>query len=580
MKHTAFYDGRIKFLAMAVLVLMALFVMRLFYLQVIQHDMYTALAQSEQLRRLEVPAERGEIYAMNHDQPVKLVLNENVYTVFADPKVVKDKQKIADVLARIAGGEARPNIKKILDSAKEESRYEILARNVTRKQAELIKKEELSGIGFQQETRRVYPEGQLAAQTLGFVNAEGEGQYGIEQSLNDRLTGKDGMLQTVADVSNVPLTIGKDNIRVEPQNGEDVVLSIDRNVQSYVEDTLKTGLEKAGAKTGSVIVMNPRTGHVLAMANYPTYNPNEYNKVTDAAAFTNGTISLAFEPASVIKTIMMATGIDQGVINRGTTYTNTDSVQIEDATINNALKGMTGTRTMQEAYNWSLNTGTVFAAQQLGGGRINDKARRIMYEYYHDRFGLGEATGIELAGESDGRVVSPDETEGNAVRYSNMTFGQGLNITMVQVAAAFSSIVNGGEYYKPTVLAGKMEDGVYKPSADPSALRQTVSAATSAEMRKMAVEGRKAFFESKRDREGYTIGGKTGTSQQIQNGKYVFNETIGTYLGFGGTTDPEYVIMVQVAAPNKKMEGGIHAGPIFTDISNWLIDYLKLQPKE
>lgn len=580
MKHTAFYDGRIKFLAGGVLLLMAVFVLRLFYLQVIQHDMYTALAQTEQLRRLEVPAKRGEIYAMNHDQPVKLVLNENVYTVFADPKVVRDKQKIADVLTRIAGGEARPNIKKILDSAKEESRYEILARNVTRKQAELIKKEELAGIGFQQETRRVYPEGQLAAQTLGFVNAEGKGQYGVEQSLNARLTGKDGMLQTVADVSNVPLTIGKDNIRVEPQNGEDVVLSIDRNVQSYVEDTLKKGLEKAGAKTGSVMVMNPRTGHVLAMANYPTYDPNEYNKVTDAAAFTNGTISLAFEPASVIKTIMMATGIDRGVINRGTTYTNTDSVQIEDATINNALKGMTGTRTMQEAYNWSLNTGTVFAAQQLGGGRINDKARRIMYEYYHDRFGLGEATGIELAGESDGRVVSPDETEGNAVRYSNMTFGQGLNITMVQVAAAFSSIVNGGEYHKPTVLAGKMEDGTYIPNGDPAAVRQTVTAATSAEMREMAVEGRKSLFDSKRDRGGYTIGGKTGTSQQIQNGKYVFNETIGTYLGFGGTIDPEYVIMVQVAAPNKKMEGGIHAGPIFTDISNWLIDYLKLQPKE
>ncbi len=581
MKYTGFSDDRVKLFSIALIILMGLFVLRLFYLQVIMHDEYTQLARAEQQRRLVIPAERGEIYALTHNQPVKLVLNQAVYTIFADPQVVEDKDKVIDVISRVAGGEMVDKAREVLKNASDESRYVILAKGVTRKQAELIKKETLAGVGAQTETRRVYPEGGLASQTLGFVNAEGMGQYGIEQSLNDRLTGKDGLLQAVTDVSNVPLSIGKDNINIEPQDGEDIVLSIDRNIQSYVEDTLKKGLEKAGAKTGSAVVMNPRTGQVMAMANYPTYNPAEFFKVTDVQAFTNGVVSSPYEPASVLKTLLFATAIDQGAVNRMTPYVNTDSVRVDDAVINNALKGMTGTRTMQEAYNWSLNTGSVYAAQQLGGGRINDKARKIMYEYYHDRFGLGETTGVEVFGEQSGYVVEPNAAsgEGNAVRYSNMTFGQGLDVTMIQVCSAFVSIINGGNYYKPTVLAGTVDNGVYKPDTKPQPERRTISQATSDEMVKMAMEGRKAFYDSKRDRSGYMVGGKTGTSQQIQNGKYVFNETVGTYLGFGGDTEAKYVIMVQVAAPDKKLEGGIHAGPIFTDISNWMIDYLKLQPQ-
>lgn len=577
MKHETFHDGRIKLISAILLALMALFVLRLFYMQVIQHSKYEEMARVEQQKRLELPAERGEIYAMNGDEPVRLVLNEVVYTVFGDPQMVKDKQKIITTLSQVAGGEMRDNASGLLDM--KDTRYQILARSVTRKQAEMIKQEELAGIGFQKETRRVYPEGALAAQTLGFVNAEGVGQYGIEQYMDDRLKGEDGLLQSVTDVSNVPLSVGKNNIFKAAQDGDNIVLSIDRNVQSFTEDALRKGLEKAGAKTGSAVVMNPQNGQILAMANYPTYKPAEYYKVEDAAAFTNGVISTPYEPASVIKSFMLAAAFDQNAVSRTTTYTNTDSVQIGDAVINNALKGMTGTRSMQEAYNWSLNTGTVFAAQQLGGGQINQKAREIMYEYYHDRFGMGEQTGVEISGEASGHIVPPNVIEGNAVRYSNMTFGQGLDVTMLQVSAAFGSAVNGGQYYKPTVLAGEIIDEAFVPNDTPDAIRTTVSAETARQVREMAMEGRKAFFGSADDKQGYMIGGKTGTSQQIKNGKYVFNETVGSYLGFGGDSVPKYVIMVQVAAPDKKMEGGLHAGPIFTEISNWMIDYLKLQPQ-
>ena len=568
--------SRSKILAAVLIGVVAIFVVRLFYLQVIEHGKYAALADNAQLKRLEIPAKRGEIYTMDGSTPTKLVLNQAVYTLFADPQTVGDTAKIKDVIQRVAGGNLRPGIDDML--ANKQSRYQILAKGLSRTQADLIKKESLAGIGFQEETQRVYPEGQLAAQTLGFVNAEGKGQYGIEGKLNDRLTGSPGLLQSVTDISNVPLTIGDRNINKPPKNGENIVLSIDRNVQSYAESALVKGLEKAGATKGSVIVMDPQTGKVMAMANYPTYNPTEFTKVQDGADFTNATVSVPYEPASVLKTFTMAAGIDQGVMTADTTFVNTDTIRIEDRVINNALKGHRGTLTMQQALNWSLNTGTVEMAQRMGGGSINREARDTLYAYYHDRFGLGQLTGIEVSGETKGNVISPAEQEGNAVRYANMTFGQGLDVTMVQVAAGFSSIVNGGHYYKPTVLNGVVQPNGTFMQYQVSTPRTTIKASTSTQMRDMTIEARKSFFVNQ-DREGYMIGGKTGTSETLINGKYVKNQTIGSYLGFGGDDAPRYVIMVQVSADGKNLEGGIHAGPIFTDISNWMIDYLKLQPK-
>jgi len=560
---------------------MAVFVVRLFYLQVIQHDYYVAEANKEQMKQLVIPAKRGEIYAMDGGKPAKIVLNETVYTVFADPKVVDKPQEVVDLVRRVAGGNAQPNLEELLD--RKESRYQVLAKKVSRKQAEMMKESHLKGIGFQQETQRVYPEGQMASQTLGFVDAEGKGRYGIEQALNQRLTGADGLLQSVTDISNVPLTIGDKNINKPAKNGDNIVLTVDRNVQAYSEKALAEGMKKSGATHGSVMVMDPQSGKVLAMANLPTYNPGEYTKVQDIAAFNNGTINAPYEPGSDIKTLTMATGLDRGVIQPDSTYNNTDSIKVEDRTISNATKGQTGVITMQHALNYSLNTALVTVAQRLGDGKnITREARDIMYEYFHDKLGLGELTGIELAGEVAGTVISPKEADGNAVRYSNMAFGQGLDVTMVQVCTAFSTIINGGTRYQPTVIAGVMsDDGKSFTKAAPKEPRfGVIGDEASTKVRKMIHDARSAFYAAQ-DRKGYYIGGKTGTSQTIRDGKYVDDETIGTYLGYGGSSGdhPEYVIMVQVSAEKKQLAGAQDAMPIFTDISNWMIDYLKLQPK-
>ncbi len=570
--------GRARLLALLTLGVIAVFIVRLFYLQVVQHDYYVRMANSEQLKQLVIPAKRGEIYALDQGKPVRLVLNQAVYTIFADPKIITKPKEVVEIVERVAGGNAKPNLSQLL--LNKESRYQVLATEVTRKQAELIKQAGLRGIGFQEGTMRVYPEGQLAGQTLGFVDADGKGQYGVEGKMNSRLAGEDGLLQSVTDISNVPLTIGDNNINRPPKNGDNIVLTIDRNIQTYTEQALANGLEKSGAKKGSVIVMDPETGAVIAMANLPTYKPAEYNKVQDIAAFNNPAISSQYEPGSVIKTLTMATGVDQGVVRPDSTYNNTDFIKIDDTTITNATKGQTGTITFQHALNYSLNTGFVTVAQRLGNGKtITLKARQTMYKYFYDRFRLGRLTGIELSGEAAGIIVSPDDPSGAAVRYSNMAFGQGMDVTMVQVAAAFSSIINGGTYHPPTIIAGKVgDDGEFTKETAKPAIPDVISESTSDTMRDMVVKARAAFYAGS-DKQGYQIGGKTGTSQAIKNGKYVFSETVGTYLGFGGDDKPRYVIMVQVSGDDMVLEGNKHAMPVFTDISNWMIDYLQLQPR-
>lgn len=573
--------SRTGWLAIVLLVAMAAFVLRLFYLQILQHGMYTELARASQQRQFIIPAERGKIYMMDGQALAPVVLNRMIYTVIADPQAVEDNErsKIITSLKEIAGGEMVHHAEAKLNNKK--SRYEVLARNISRTQAEKLRNKNFAGMLYQQGSIRDYPENGLGAHVLGFVNAAGDGQYGVEGALEKRLKGQNGLLQAVTDVRNVPLTVGKDNIRIEAKAGENLALTVDRNIQSYTESALKNGVEAARATEGSVIVMNPNNGRVLAMANYPSYNPAEYAKQTNAAVFMNNVTMTPFEPGSIIKSFSFAAAIDKGAVTPSTVYNNTDCIKVADRTMCNALRGLNGPISIQGAFNNSLNVGTITAVRRLGNGsQINLPARQTLYDYYHDRFGFGQATGIEL-NEAAGYVYPPDSAEGNEVRYSAMTYGQSMSLTMVQVAAGFSSIVNGGQYYRPVIVSGSVDkNGKIHPSEN-KALRQTVSAGTSSQMRSMLATARGSSFLSKNDKPGYEIGGKTGTSEAVVSGHYSQKETIATYIGYGGANRAEYVIMVRVAAPGRgiNLQGNYHAGPIFTDISNWMIDYMKLAPK-
>ena len=561
-----------------------LIVARMYDLQIISHQKYVDLAMSQQTMQNTIFAKRGEIYMMDGDNTTPVVMNEKVYTISVDPfllrseggKELKEDEAKIDQLVQ---GYAVNTWDKVF--ANEASRYAVIAKNVPYERAKQIKEAKITGVYAQGSTKRVYPEGDLAAQVLGFVNADGKGQYGIEGSLNKELTGVNGILKTVKDVNNIPLTIGKNNVRVPAQDGKNVVLSIDRNIQKKTEDAIKATIEKFHVTNASAVVMNPRNGQILAMAGTPTYNPAEYAKVTDARAFQTDVTMSAFNPASVCKTFALAAAVDSGVMTPETTYNNTDLVTIDGWPIQNAIKGHTGIISMQEVLTYSLNTGSIQALRLLGGSEteITYQGKEKLYDYYYNRFGLGKYTGIELA-ESKGTVIPPTDIDGTNARYANMTFGQSLDLTMIQVATAFSAVVNGGDYYTPTLVAGEIKNGEFVRDVLKDRDHQAIEASTSETMRKMLHTARLVFSNVKYYDEGVYVGGKTGTAQVVKNGKYTFDETIATYIGYGARSEtdyPEYVIMTKVWEDNRRLDGGMNAKPIFDEISQFMVNYLKMR---
>lgn len=561
-----------------------LIVARMYDLQIISHQKYVDLAMSQQTMQNTIFAKRGEIYMMDGDNTTPVVMNEKVYTISVDPFLLRSEggQELKEDEAKIdqlVQGYAVNTWDKVF--ANEASRYAVIAKNVPYERAKQIKEAKITGVYAQGSTKRVYPEGDLAAQVLGFVNADGKGQYGIEGSLNKELTGVNGILKTVKDVNNIPLTIGKNNVRVPAQDGKNVVLSIDRNIQKKTEDAIKATIEKFHVTNASAVVMNPRNGQILAMAGTPTYNPAEYAKVTDARAFQTDVTMSAFNPASVCKTFALAAAVDSGVMTPETTYNNTDLVTIDGWPIQNAIKGHTGNISMQEVLTYSLNTGSIQALRLLGGSEteITYQGKEKLYDYYYNKFGLGKYTGIELA-ESKGTVIPPTDIDGTNARYANMTFGQSLDLTMIQVATAFSAVVNGGDYYTPTLVAGEIKNGEFVRDVLKERDHQAIESSTSETMRKMLHTARLVFPNVKYYDEGVYVGGKTGTAQVVKNGKYTFDETIATYIGYGARSEtdyPEYVIMTKVWEDNRRLDGGMNAKPIFDEISQFMVNYLKMR---
>ena len=561
-----------------------LIVARMYNLQIISHQKYVDLAMSQQTMQNTIFAKRGEIYMMDGDNTTPVVMNEKVYTISVDPFLLRSEggQELKEDEAKIdqlVQGYAVNTWDKVF--ANEASRYAVIAKNVPYERAKQIKEAKITGVYAQGSTKRVYPEGDLAAQVLGFVNADGKGQYGIEGSLNKELTGVNGILKTVKDVNNIPLTIGKNNVRVPAQDGKNVVLSIDRNIQKKTEDAIKATIEKFHVTNASAVVMNPRNGQILAMAGTPTYNPAEYAKVTDARAFQTDVTMSAFNPASVCKTFALAAAVDSGVMTPETTYNNTDLVTIDGWPIQNAIKGHTGNISMQEVLTYSLNTGSIQALRLLGGSEteITYQGKEKLYDYYYNKFGLGKYTGIELA-ESKGTVIPPTDIDGTNARYANMTFGQSLDLTMIQVATAFSAVVNGGDYYTPTLVAGEIKNGEFVRDTLKERDHQAIESSTSETMRKMLHTARLVFPNVKYYDEGVYVGGKTGTAQVVKNGKYTFDETIATYIGYGARSEtdyPEYVIMTKVWEDNRRLDGGMNAKPIFDEISQFMVNYLKMR---
>lgn len=554
---------------------MAIFLVRLFYLQVIRHDHYKTAALSDQLKQYEVPATRGTILAYDVDKTIPIVLNEELYTLYADPSFIKDAPQVARDVAGIIGGDSTAYEKLM---RVEGSRYQILAKKLTEEQKDKVAKLEHPGLGTQQQDYRTYPQGTLASQVLGFVNAEGKGSYGIEQALNDKLKGQPGELKAITDVRGVPLAASGSNLQKPAVPGDDIVLTLDIAMQKQVELLLESGLKRAQSQKGSAVVMDVKTGAVKAMANFPSYDPAKYSEVENAELFSNNAVARPLEVGSIMKVLTTTAAMDVGAVDPNGSYYDPGGWKIDDFTITNVEgSGGPGTRPVLDILYMSLNTGATWELMQMGGGKINEKARTIWHDYMVNRYFFGRETGIEQGYEASGYVPKPgDNGAGINLTYANTSFGQAMTATPVQMAAAMSAVLNGGTYHKPYLIDGVVQaDGSVKKAA-PKVVRKNIVSQKSVDnitnMMQIVAEGR--IRNPKFDTTRYSVGGKTGTAQVAKpSGGYYTDKFHGTYLGFVGGNKPEYVIVVFVEDPKiPGYAGSAAAQPIFADIGHMLIN--------
>ena len=547
---------------------------RLFYIQVIEHDQWETMASGIQSQKSIIHPNRGEIYTRLGSDTAPLVLNETIYLIFADPQQIESAEEVYNKIYAIVGDQMEVALEDLGDKS---SQYVVLARNLNNTQKNQIKDLELDGVGTQRSNRRFYPENSMLARTLGFVNTEGEGQYGIEGEFDEVLKGKPGLLTGMTDVSGTFLPTSQYYTRVPSEDGESLVLTFDRNIQYAAESILSDGLKNVGATTGSIVVMDPQDGAIKAMASFPSYSPEEYGKVNDASVFLNPVVSDPFEPGSVTKVFTTAAAIDTGAVTKDTTFFNSGCIKIYEDEICNVEKSVNNqTMTMTDTLRHSLNTGVVFQLEQMGGGSINDKGKNVLYNYFHDKYRLDELTGIEQTPEPTGEITKPDSSDAWDIRYANMTFGQGFTTTMIEMTSAFSALVNGGTYYKPHLLYGTLGDNGQIVKKDPEVVSSdVVSTETSDTIRQMMFEAR---GKQNSEDSGHIVGSKSGTAQiyDAATGSYSEENYIGTHLGFGSdaTGEAKYVIMVRIDDSKAGgYAGTVAAGPVFTSMSNWIINY-------
>lgn len=574
---------RIKIWYALLLIMTGVFVVRLFYLQVIRHDHYQQAALRGQLKQYEIEPERGVITAHNGSDTTPIVLNQTLYTLYADPQFIKDAPKTALALQKAVGGDAGEYEEKM----QRKSRYEILAKKLTKEQHETIQKLKLKGVGTQQTNYRTYPQGQLAAQLLGFVNDEGKGQYGLEEALDAELKGKTGRLKAITDAQGVPLAANKDNIIINPEAGRQVLLTIDLGMQQQLEDILKQQLEDTKASLSSAVIIDVNTGAVKAMANYPTYSPAEFTKVTDQALFKNSVVTDAFEVGSIMKTLTAAAALDQGVVSKNTSYYDPASFKVDDAVVRNIEEdGGPGTKTLADILQLSLNTGATWLLMQMGGGQINQKARVAWHDYLVNHYQFGKPTGIEQSGEGSGVVPDPVNGYGLNIQFANTSFGQGQTETILQMAAALASVVNGGTYYQPHLVDAYVRvDGSLEKQEPKVVRKDVVKASVSKDIQEFmayTLQKNKINYGTRELRPEYLYGGKTGTAQISRpEGGYYEDRFEGTFLGFIGGDSPQYAIAIRVREPRNisGYAGAKAAAPIYFKLVDMLINNFGVKPK-
>lgn len=544
--------------------------MRLFSLQVLSYEVYKDLAQNQhQFREILVPT-RGEILVRDgrSGKTVEVVTNVEKDFVFAVPPEIADKEATAAALAKLLGMTKAEVLDKISDN---DRKFVIIKKELQETVALAVKGLKLPGIYLQAETYRLYPEKNFASQVLGFLGFDGSarvGRYGVEEYFEKLLAGTAGSLLLDRDLKGRWITGGAR--KIEPAvDGASVVLTVDRAVQFKAQEVLNNTVQKTEAESGSLVVVDPKTGAVLAMANYPDFDPNQFKDVTDQAVFRNQAVSDAYEPGSVFKPITMAAGLDAEVITPDETYEDTGEVRLDKFIIRNALDRVYGRQTMTQVLEQSINTGAMYVVNKTGAEKFLDTVKK---------FGFGSQAGITLPAEAPGNIQNL--IGGGEIHYATASFGQGVTVTTFQLAQAFAAIANEGKMMKPRIVEKIIHADGQEEIFGPEDLRQVISSKAAHMLAAMLVSVVEKGHGKRAGVPGYFIGGKTGTAQvaKADGPGYDPDRTVGTFAGFGPADNPQFAMVVKVVNPRAVRFAESSAAPAFGEMARYLLNYFQIPP--
>lgn len=565
---------RILWLMAAAAVLAVVLVARLAYWQVAQHDHIVALAASQHEVTVKLPADRGSILDRNQQL---LASDIPVYDVVAAPNLITATRRpaTAAALAPVLG---RPEADILKDLARP-LKFEYLKRRLPKDIADRVDALHLGGIALQQDVARSYllsDPGQggqdarsMASNLLGFVNDAGQGQYGLEQYYDALLKGTDGVEATLKTGASETIHLN-DSKRVEPRKGDDLVLGLDSQIQFFAEKALQDGVKKTHSESGTVLIMEPATGNVVAWADYPTFDANHFAS-TDGRLFTDTAVSGLYEPGSLMKVVTLSGSIDAGAITPDYAFNETGAVSVGGYTIHDWDLKPHGVISMTRVLELSLNVGAVKAMQLEGADNF--------YRYFQ-AFGIGHKTGIDVANEVNQPL--PELSALHASEFATMSFGQGVAVTPVEMISALNTIANGGRVVQPrAVIQRRRADGQVVDI--PVVLgQQVITPATAARMRDMMISvtehgsGKPARIDGWAGR----IAGKTGTANIPENGKYT-DKVIASFAGFMPADHPRFTMLVIMRKPqgsNFEQEGTFAAAPVWKQIAQQILVQWQMTP--
>jgi stage V sporulation protein D (sporulation-specific penicillin-binding protein) len=532
---------------------------RVFWIQFVRSDELRERALDQWTKDIPVEPKRGTIYDRNGNP---LAISATVDSVVASPQDIKDIEKTATLLSTALNMDKESLIQVISEAKSKKKATIFIKRKISDEESEAVRKLNLKGIYFTKETKRFYPERNLASHVLGFTGIDSQGLDGVELIYDKYLRGVPGRIVSETDALSRKLPFGVEKY-IPPEDGLNLQLTIDKVIQHIAERELEKALVEHGAKRGTIIVMDPRTGEILAMANKPDYDPNDFKKYPPKL-WRNSAVSDVYEPGSTFKIITASAGLEEGVVRPDDKFFDPGYIIVSGVRIGCWRHGGHGSQTFVQVVENSCNPGFVEVGMKLGKDR---------FVKYIRGFGFGDTTGIDLPGEARG-IFDPSKI--GPVELATISFGQGISVTPIQLIAAVSAVANDGKLIQPHVAKAILDkNGKVIHEFTPNAVRQVISHETAQEMKKILESVVTNGTGGRAKIEGYKVAGKTGTAEKYAAGKYV-----ASFVGFAPADDPRLAALVIIDEPmGGTIYGGQIAGPIFKKVMADSLNYIGIKPE-